>query len=82
MFSESQCLTDEEIDVILQKPLWSKEKIEEACRGMVNASCDDPPGVLLEFWFNLAMSENYTNIPIDQIRAEHRELAKRGASYL
>jgi|GEM_PF-3115536 len=82
MFSESQCLTDEEIDVILQKPLWSQEKLQEACRGLVNASCNDPSSVMLEFWFNLAVSENNANIPIEQIRAEHRELAKQGAPYL
>lgn len=46
------------IEKVLEAPPWSERKLEEAARGMVNGSCDDPPEVQLEFWKNLARSKH------------------------
>ncbi|MFH2085906.1 MAG: hypothetical protein ABII21_03935 [bacterium] len=45
------------IEEVLRRPRWSVEKIEEACRGMVNASCDDPIDIRFEVWKNIALCD-------------------------
>jgi hypothetical protein len=36
---------------------WSEKKLEEAARGVVQGSCDDPPDVQLKFWIEIARDE-------------------------
>lgn len=42
---------------VLKSNPWSPNKLEEAARGLVQGSCDDPPEVQLKFWIEMARDE-------------------------
>ncbi len=49
------------LSVLAMKP-WSPEQLEEASRGKVNGSCDDPPSIELKFWLEIARSRSGNNL--------------------
>lgn len=70
-----------EIDLIKQvfaMPRWSEEKLNEAFRGLVQGSCDDPPEIDLKRWYEYELSLALkTGKSLEQIQTEitHRALS-------
>lgn len=48
------------VDVVVafMSPRWSEEKLEDASRGLVNGSCDDPFYGRFKYWLEMERSRN------------------------
>ncbi len=72
-------MNNKQISEILSSPAWDLAKLDEAARGLVIGSCDDPPEVTLKFWIEMARFEALRdNLPIEPALKKLESQARRG----